>query len=80
MNQPKELEVTKAQVDRDLCIGAATCATIAPKVFEMDEENKAIVLSVASDNAENILAAAESCPTKAVFLYDEDGNQIYPYV
>lgn len=79
MNSPKPLKLSKTHVDRDLCIGAATCATISPTVYQMDEENKAIVLDVHSDMAENVLTAAESCPTKAVFLYDEDGNQIYPY-
>jgi len=75
----KPLKISKIVVDRDLCIGAATCVVLAPGVFQMDEENKAYLVDLNGADAETILAAAESCPTKAVFLYDEEGKQIYPY-
>jgi ferredoxin len=29
-------------------------------------------------DAETVLLAAKSCPTKAIFVYDEEGKQIYP--
>jgi ferredoxin len=45
----------------------------------MDDENKAYVVDLNGAEAETILMAAESCPTKAIFLYDEEGKQIYPY-
>ncbi|MDO8425259.1 MAG: ferredoxin [bacterium] len=73
--------IAKIVVDRDLCIGAASCVTIAPDVFFLDDENKAVLLPK-SDSAwadyETVLMAAQSCPTKAIFLYDEEGNQLYP--
>jgi ferredoxin len=75
----KPLKISKIVVDRDLCIGAATCVVLAPGVFQMDDENKAYLVDMNGADAETTLAAAESCPTKAVFLYDEDGKQIYPY-
>ena len=65
-------------VDRDLCIGAASCVAIAPGVFALDDENKAFVVSPTGADNETILLAAQSCPTKAIILYDEQGNQIYP--
>lgn len=70
--------IAKIYVDRDLCIGAASCVAIAPGVFALDEENKAFVVDQNGADMETILLAAQSCPTKAIFLYDEDGNQIYP--
>lgn len=74
-------KVAKIVVDRDLCIGAASCVTIMPGVFQLDDENKAIVV-LGSDSAwgdyETLLMAAKSCPTKAILLYDEEGNQLYP--
>jgi ferredoxin len=79
MSDKKPLVISKIVVDRDLCIGAATCVTIAPGVFQLDEENKAYLVDLHGADAETILMAAESCPTKAIFLYDEDGNQVYPY-
>jgi ferredoxin len=79
MAEKKPLTISKIVIDRDLCIGAATCVTIAPNTFQMDDENKAILINATGDDAETILAGAESCPTKAIFLYDENGEQIYPY-
>lgn len=80
MADKKPLIISKIVIDRDLCIGAATCVTIAPGTFQMDDENKAILVDLKGNEAETILLAAESCPTKAIFLYDDEGNQIYPYV
>ena len=75
----KPLKISRIVIDRDLCIGAATCVVLAPGVFQMDDENKAYLVDLNGADAETTLAAAESCPTKAVFLYDEDGKQVYPY-
>lgn len=76
--QPKPLKIGKVVVDRDLCIGAAPCVTVAPAVFQLDEENKAVVIDEKGADDETLLLAAQSCPTQAIILYDEDGNQIYP--
>lgn len=69
----------KIKVDRDLCIGAASCVALAMKTFALDSENKAIVLEGEGDPPEMIKLAAESCPTKAIILVDEEtGEQEYP--
>jgi len=34
----------RVRVDEDLCIGAASCVTIAPETFQLNEDNKAWVL------------------------------------
>lgn len=80
-------------VDPDLCIGAASCVTIKPGYFQLDAHNKAIVLDpkqptaepaysreleVSDEDYEGILLGAQSCPTRAIFIYDEAGNQLYP--
>lgn len=71
-------KIGKIFIDRDLCIGAASCIAVAPDVFELDNENKAVVKNPTGADDETLLLAAQSCPTKAVILYDEEGNQIYP--
>lgn len=69
----------KIKIDRNLCIGAASCVALAMKTFELDSENKAIVIDEAGDEAEVIKLAAESCPTKAIILENvETGEQEYP--
>ena len=76
--EQKPRKISRIFVDRDLCIGAASCIAIAPAVFALDEENKAIVVNDKGADDETILLAAQSCPTRAIILFDEEGNQIYP--
>jgi len=77
-NNVKTPKIAKIVVDRDLCIGAASCVAIAPGVFALDEENKAYVVNPDGADNETILLAAQSCPTRAIILLDKDGNQIWP--
>jgi ferredoxin len=66
-------------VDRDLCIGAATCAALAPGAFELDQEAKAVILETASqESRESLLEAAKSCPVLAIIIEDENGNKLFP--
>lgn len=76
--QPQKRKIARIEVDRNLCIGATTCVAVSPEVFEMDDENKAIVKNPTGDTDENIIEAARACPVAAIFLYDDAGNQIYP--
>lgn len=66
----------KITVDRELCQGAANCVVTAPKVFKLDNENKAIVIG--TDDDDIVTQAAESCPFNAIILENEKGEQIYP--
>jgi len=67
------------RVDRDLCIGAATCYAVAPKVYKIDEENKAVVVDENGADDQTILESAQVCPVLAIFLKNrETGEQIYP--
>lgn len=75
---PSVPKISRIEVKRDLCIGAQTCVALAPDVFEMDAENKAIIKSANGNDDETILMAARSCPTLAIFLYDEKGTQVFP--
>jgi ferredoxin len=68
----------KVQVLRDKCIGAASCVAVSPAVFQLDTENKAVVAEGAQDATENVLLAAQSCPTKAIVIMDETGKQVWP--
>lgn len=71
-------KIGKIVVDRDLCIGAASCIAVAGAAFELDNENKAVVIDPDVVDDETLVMGAESCPTKAILLFDKDGKQIYP--
>lgn len=69
----------KAKVLRDVCIGAATCVAVSPAVFQLDSEKKAVIQKGGNDSGENILAAAQSCPVRAIVVTDvETGKQLWP--
>jgi len=69
----------KIIIDRDLCIGAGKCVEAAPKVFRLDDKRKAVVTDPKGNDEEAIQEAAESCPTQAITLIDEEtGKQIFP--
>jgi ferredoxin len=87
-------EIKTLLVDRDTCIGAASCVAVYPDVFELDEENKAVLkledgkntsdetdvkaLDVGAVDNDSLMVAAQSCPVAAIYLYDEDGNKVFP--
>lgn len=85
-------KIKKIVVDRKLCIGAGPCVFAAGTVFELDADRKAVILQKGgkkdSGPAEmqaledgtvtddTIIAAAQSCPVRAIFMYAEDGSPI----
>ena len=69
----------KIKVIRSECIGAASCVAVSPSTFELDGESKAIIKTDSTESEENILMAAQACPTKAIIVIDtETGKQIWP--
>ncbi len=68
----------KIEVKRDLCIGAATCIAVAPDLYKLDDEMKAVVQDSHTADDETILESARACPTLAIYLYDDDGKQVFP--
>ncbi|MBN1367864.1 MAG: ferredoxin [Dehalococcoidales bacterium] len=68
----------KVKVDRDLCIGIGNCVAIAPTVFQLDSDNKLLVIDPSSVTDEVLMKAASSCPENAILLEDDKGNQVYP--
>lgn len=67
------------EVDRPLCFGAGDCADTAPSVFELDAEQKAVVIGPEAEDLDRILEAAENCPVNAIIVTDaETGEQVYP--
>lgn len=71
--------------ERDVCIGAASCVAVAPMVWELDKENKAVLKGGSKTNDPNIfekeidekdlqlnLDAARACPVNAIHIIEKD--------
>ncbi len=65
------------RVDRGLCIGSGDCVDSAPGVFELDSEEKAVVIDPDGEDLDRVLEAAGNCPVTAIFVVGEDGD-LYP--
>ncbi len=64
-------------VDRALCIGSGDCVDTAPDVFQLDAEDKAVVIDPDGASTDDVLDAAANCPVSAVLIVGEDGD-LYP--
>ena len=64
-------------VDRGLCIGSGDCVETAPDVFQLDEEDKAVVVDPDGASVDDIVTAAGNCPVSAIFVVGEEGD-LYP--
>jgi len=67
------------KVDTKLCIGAASCVNVAPKFFNLDEDNVAYLIDPANGEARTSITfdatpeeladlreTVENCPTSAI--------------
>lgn len=69
----------QVRVIRNTCIGAASCVAVSPITFVLDQEKKAVIKEGSTETPENILMAAQSCPTQAIIVIDtETGKQVWP--
>ena len=68
------IEIT---VDRALCIGSGDCVDTAPDVFQLDDEDKAVVVDPDGASVDDVIAAADNCPVSAIFVVGESGD-LYP--
>lgn len=61
----------KVQASREKCVGAGTCVSLAPTVFDQDDDD-AIVRLLKDDVSDDELGAVEEavdfCPAQAIWL------------
>jgi ferredoxin len=69
-----QIEIT---VDRALCIGSGDCVDTAPDVFQLDDEDKAVVVDADGAPLDDVIAAAGNCPVAAIFVVGQNGD-LYP--
>ena len=67
----------QVEVDRGLCIGSGDCVDTAPDVFQLDDEDKAVVIDPDGAPLDDVLDAARNCPVSAIRVAGAEGD-LYP--
>jgi ferredoxin len=83
-NEEEVIPEVLTDVDKSRCIGCCSCETIAPSVFEVDKHArinpKSSVINQKGASSEKILDAAQTCPTKAINVFEIDSKKrLYPW-
>ncbi len=63
------------RVQRARCIATKSCMSAAPHTFALDPTQVATVVDASGDADDDVIRAAEACPTGAITVY-RDGVQI----
>ncbi|MGQ0605581.1 MAG: DnaJ domain-containing protein [Candidatus Nitrosotenuis sp.] len=83
IKQEKKLNLF-ASVEHSLCIGCCSCEIIAPQVFHVDKISKmnpkSNVINQNGTSTDKIMDAAQTCPTKAIRIEEQETRKrLYPY-
>lgn len=68
----------RIRIDREKCVSSGNCVVTAPTAFLLDPEQKARLIDPDSVDDDVLFLAAEMCPTEAIVLEDDEGEQLYP--
>jgi ferredoxin len=61
----------RIEIDLGACTGHGRCYSLAPDLFDADDEGRPVVLDAAADeHRAEALAAAGTCPERAITLTD----------
>jgi ferredoxin len=67
------------EIDRELCYGFGDCVSTAPDVFELDEDEKAVVIDPNGAPRDDLENAAMNCPVMAITIREAStGEQVFP--
>ncbi|MGI9566456.1 MAG: DnaJ domain-containing protein [Nitrosopumilus sp.] len=82
--EPEKQPNLFVDVDKSLCIGCCSCEILAPNVFKINKEShsnpKSSVINQKGAGVNKIMNAAETCPTKAIIVEDNNTKErLYPY-
>ena len=64
-------------VDHARCVGNGMCLTFAPGVFAHNARRQSEVVDPEGDAVEDVIVAAENCPTGAIQVRDAVTGKVY---
>jgi ferredoxin len=66
------------EIDRELCYGFGDCVATAPDVFELDADEKAIVVDPNGAPRDELVEAAANCPVMAITIREvSTGEEVF---
>jgi ferredoxin len=68
----------RIRIDREKCVSSGNCVVAAPTVFLLDGERKARLIDPETVDEDTLYLAAEMCPTEAIVIETDEGEQLYP--
>ena len=81
MNDTVEKKVSGfiVKIERPTCIGSKNCIKAAPNLFDLDDEQICSFMeNTEGIKPEIILEACSVCPVSALYVNDQEGNQLVP--
>jgi ferredoxin len=79
VSAPATSEGLVIEIDRELCYGFGDCVSSAPAVFELDDEEKAIVIDPNGASHDDLVDAAANCPVNAITITDaKTAETVFP--
>jgi ferredoxin len=67
----------RIEINTDDCMSSGKCVADYPDAFDFDDEELAVLKNDGSAlTDEQMLRAARNCPSRALLLFDDDGNQV----
>ena len=65
----------RVEIDQDECMSSGRCVADYPAAFAFDEDELASVLPTSGNlTDQQLLRAARNCPSRAISVYDSNGN------
>lgn len=58
-------------VDREMCIGSGNCVFYAGETFDLDEDDRAIIVDPSGDDPDKQRMAVQNCPSGALTVVDD---------
>ena len=66
----------RMSLDSDECMSTGRCVADYPSVFDFDEDELAFIKEEYELSEEECIRAARNCPSRAISVFDKDGNEI----
>lgn len=68
--------MTRVQVDPERCVGHGRCYTLAPDVFDADENGHSVVRveQVSGELEQQAVIGAQNCPEQAITLLPDNAS------